>query len=448
MYSVGCPTTSVDVRRRPVVEYHRLDPADAAALASGLGGAAVVRQLRDAQLSRNLLLLKYVCQEWSADRGSLDAAVGVLAEAQRVQPQVFADLMSDPLVSAWLAKTTRRLRDPATTTAELAADLLHIGGLAASAAVSVGLECEVTGHTRRGRLTLPGLGEVLLTGEPDGSVPLRISDSMLMSPAAALVSPLREGGDGWLELRRLTADHDALSSTVTVEDGNPYRDGYHAAPSGRLTSVEVDAWQRLFAGAWELIGCCLPERASELAVGLRCLVPLVDDGRGAARSGTAWDSVGAVGLTRPRSAADFAVTLVHEFQHSKLSSALDLVTLYVPDGPERHAAPWRTDPRPTSGLIQGVYAFLGVADTWRALRAAPGLEELATRQFAVTREQVRRGLDALEGSAELTSAGRAFAAGMRSSLDSLLAQRLPPAVVERTAPVVQQQQAARSSAPR
>jgi len=62
--------------------------------------------------------------------------------------------------------------------------------------------------------------------------------------------------------------------------------------------------------------------------------------------------------------------MVHEFQHSKLW------------------APWRTDPRPLGGLLQGVYAFLGVADTWRALAARPALGDLAMREFAEAREQV------------------------------------------------------------
>jgi len=137
------------------------------------------------------------------------------------------------------------------------------------------------------------------------------------------------------------------------------------------------------------------------------------------------DSFGALGLTRPPSVPDFAVTLVHEFQHSKLGGLLDLVPLTVPDGGERHFAPWRTDPRPTGGLFQGIYAFLGVADTWRALRAEPALEHRATREFAVARHQVDAGLDALEASAELTTHGREFAEGLRAASDRLMAEPVP-----------------------
>jgi HEXXH motif-containing protein len=216
---------------------------------------------------------------------------------------------------------------------------------------------------------------------------------------------------------------------VDIEDGNPYRGGYHVPPAERLSDAEAEIWQELYGQAWELLARYSPARAAELGAGLRALVPLRDDDPGAARSGTARDSVGALGLTRPRSPEDFALTVVHEFQHSKLSATLDLVDLYASDGTERHFAPWRVDPRPTAGLIQGVYAFLAIADTWRAFRAAPGLQELATDQFSTAREQVRAGLAGLETSAELTPAGRQFTEGMRQALEPMLSERLPPSSV-------------------
>jgi uncharacterized protein len=181
----------------------------------------------------------------------------------------------------------------------------------------------------------------------------------------------------------------------------------------------------VFAEAWRLMVRYLPARAAEVAIGLRAVVPLVDLGDGAGRSGTARDSVGALGMTAPRSAEEFVVTLVHEFQHSKLSAVLDLIPLYRPDGTERHHAPWRTDPRPTSGLIQGVYAFLGVADAWRELRADPRLAPAAARELATVRDQVAEGLTALAASRELTEAGSRFAEAMFPVLESLLAEPLP-----------------------
>jgi HEXXH motif-containing protein len=226
---------------------------------------------------------------------------------------------------------------------------------------------------------------------------------------------------------------------VQIEDGNPYRNGYHVAPLGRLTSDEARAWHDVLSGAWELICEYLPRRADELTIGIRALVPLIDEGDGAARSGTARDSAGAIGLTWPHSVEDLAITLVHELQHSKLTGALDLLPLYNPRGTELHFAPWRTDARPTPGLIQGIFAFLGVAQAWGDLRAVPRLEDLATRQFATVREQVRAGLEAIERSRELTPHGHQFVAGMRTALDCLIAEPLPDEALRRAASSLNQQ---------
>ena len=399
------------------MRWHLLSPADLAALAAGHGGAPVVRELRTSQLSRHLLLLKYISERWPIEREGLDSAVAVLATAQQRDPLLYAELLGDPLVGAWLATTTRRLRAAESSAVPLSGDLLHLGAIAAAAAVRLQLDCELPAYARNGRLTLPTVGAAAV---PDGPTRIQVTGGR---------SVLLERG--WQPLRRLTASHDGLTATVTVEDGNPYRNGYHAPPSERLSDEEIRHWQGLFTGAWELLGRFHPGRAAELTAGLRALVPLVDDGSGAARSGTARDSIGALGLTRPRSAVDFAITIVHEARHSTLSAVLDLVDLYEPDGAELHFAPWRTDPRPTAGLIQGVYAFLGVADTWRGLRAAPGLEATATEQLAIVREQVRAGLAALESSRELTDLGRHFTHGLHEATERLFADPLPAAAVRK-----------------
>jgi hypothetical protein len=62
-----------------------------------------------------------------------------------------------------------------------------------------------------------------------------------------------------------------------------------------------------------------------------------------------------------------AETLVHEFQHLKLCGLMDMLPLIEPDD-EKVYAPWREDPRPVDGLLQGVYAHLGIARFWNAQR--------------------------------------------------------------------------------
>jgi uncharacterized protein len=137
------------------------------------------------------------------------------------------------------------------------------------------------------------------------------------------------------------------------------------------------------------------------------------------------------GLTRPATAADFAVTLVHEYQHSKLSALLDMTPLSDPDDQGRYFAPWRRDPRPLGGLLQGVYAFVGVADTWRALRGVDGVTGTAEQEFADARLQVDLTLAAVESSGALTEAGAVFVGHLRQFTDTLLTVPVDETVARR-----------------
>jgi len=403
--------------------YHYI-PADLFAdLASGLGGPAAIRQLVGAQHSKHLLLLRFITDAYSGNQDG-DTAVDILVEAERRDPRAVAALITDPMVGAWAARTTRRLLGyiDKRSTAPVAADLAQYGALAAAAAVRAGLDAELRTQALGGSVTLPTLGGAALGADGPAVVTVSAGRATVTGRSARVAVHALDAG--WWETRHLFAGHGGLVGSVAIEDGNPYRDCYHAPAADRLPAIEVQQWQDLFSEAWGLLVQYVPARAAELANGLRSVVPLVTGDDGMARSGTARDAFGTLGLTRPRSAAELAVTLVHEFQHSKLSVLLDLVPLYTPGGDERHFAPWRADARPTGGLIQGVYAFLGVADTWRALRSAPGLEELATREFAFAREQVAVGIAGLEASVELKPSGREFAGGLRKAVERLRTEQV------------------------
>lgn len=425
-----------------MTEYHRLDDRQLASLSSGLGERSALLELAGSRQSRYMLLIRFVVDSWPAGLPGRDAAIAALDRVQRQDASTFDDLMRDPMVGAWLATVTRKIARPCGERVPRAGDFLHLGALAAAGALRAGVDCELTGYVQRGRLTLPGVGEVMLRADLDGPVTMTVSGGSVAVAAASERVTVPDAGERWRALRRLTAGHGETLLSVRVEDGNPYRGAYHAAPSERLTAEEAERWQGLFAAAYDLIGSYSPERTTELVLGLRAVVPLVDSGDGGSHSGTARDSVGALGLTPPQAADDLAVTLVHEFQHSKLSAVLDVVRLHADKGVERHFAPWRTDARPTSGLLQGVYAFLGVAHLWHRLRAAPAFRQRAETEFANARVMVEQGMSALERSRELTPAGRQFVAGMRGALDTLLAEHLPAHALAAARSFLQERKAA------
>jgi HEXXH motif-containing protein len=408
-----------------MTEFHRLDDQQLASLSSGFGETSALLELAGSRQSRHMLLVRYLVEAWPDDLSGRDAAIAALDQVQRQDAAIFDDLMRDPMVGAWLAAVTRKIARPHGERVPRAGDFLHLGALAAAGALRAGVDCELTGYARRGRVTLPGAGEAVLRPDTDGLVTMTVTAGSITLAAASDRITVPDDGDCWRPLRQLTAGRGAARLSVRIEDGNPYRGTYHAAPSGRLTTGEVLRWQGLFAAAYDLVRSCSPERITELVLGLRAVVPLVDSGDGAARSGTARDSVGALGLTPPRAADDLLVTSIHELQHSKLSAVMDLVRLHSDDGVERHFAPWRTDARPTAALFQGVYAFLGVAHVWHRLRQASALQRRAESEFANARVMVEQGMAALERSRELTPAGVRFVAGMRGALDALLAEELP-----------------------
>jgi uncharacterized protein len=106
-----------------------------------------------------------------------------------------------------------------------------------------------------------------------------------------------------------------------------------------------------------------------------------------------------------------------------LAAILDIISLCDNSSELRFFAPWRIDPRPIQALLHGVYAFLGVADMWRALATDPETFPQAEARFARIRAQVASAADELATSALLTPAGERFVRGTRQQIDAL--QEIP-----------------------
>jgi uncharacterized protein len=112
-----------------------------------------------------------------------------------------------------------------------------------------------------------------------------------------------------------------------------------------------------------------------------------------------------------------ALLLMHEFQHVKLGAVLDLYDLFDPGDKRLYHAPWRMDPRPLEGLMQGTYAHLAVSEFWR-VRAGLGEYDQAeaAERHDHLREQAAAAIETLAGSGSLTPLGRYFVSKMRVSL--------------------------------
>lgn len=416
------PSELADVRPA-----HHVSETDFAALASGYGDAGLIDRLRAARLSKTLLCLRELLDAAPVNTTDLTrAGLFALAEIQRSRPDVVAETLSHPLVGAWAMHALRVLRGAR------ASDLLpetHYGQLSAiavAAAVRAGLPIELDVPVRDGFVLLPSLGR-LRVGTAAHRVRVVCSCDQVVVDGRLLPSDLSAEDAAWQPVRRFRLDVDDLPLAVQLDDLDTYRDCEGEGAAGRLTPESVSRWREQLLDAWTILVRQYPQYASPIARGLVSLVPLAATQRNRGVSATTRDAFGAVLVGPSPDPRWLALTLVHEFQHGKLWTLLDLVQLHEPDPVPRYYAPWRNDPRPLRGLLHGAYAFLGVTDFWRAQRTLPGNRVFANYEFARWRERVSRVLDVLAGSERLTAAGHHFLAGMRTTLTGWLEQRVPPA---------------------
>jgi HEXXH motif-containing protein len=424
---------------------HALPQPLLADLAEGDGGPAAIEALHAAQVSKHLQLIGALLGQWPGHQAEREAVTDALERARAQASDRFREVVGAPLVGAWASIANRAIRHGCAATA----DFTQLGALAVVACAAAGVDVEAVVPIRDGVVGLPGLG-ALCVGSDAASATAAVHAGRITVVVGGRRYPFPiegQGQDGWQLIHRLAANADRREIRLGLDDVDPYRHGHHAPPADRLAEVDVGRWQRRFTQAWRLLAQCAPARADELIAGLRTLVPLLQTEQGA-RSATLRHAFGVFGLTLPPTAEDFAVTMVHEFQHSKLSALLDLAPLSDADDKGRYFAPWRTDSRPLSGLLQGVYAFVGVADTWRTLRAADGIGQQAERQFAEVRLQVDRGLSSVESSGALTAVGTTVVSHLRRATDRLLAEPVPADVAraaERALDRIRQQWLARNN---
>ena len=430
---------------------HAVATADLQALAAGFGTASAVSQLAESQQSMRRVLLGAVYHSAVAAAIPGAAAVGlpaaweVLTRIDASSPEILADVLSHPYVRVWVVRCLEQLRLPprkrTSSASALAADLGHLGAIAAAAAIRAGFGARVTVPVLGGAVHLPTLGRLIL-GPPEQSAARSAPVVASVAVDAALVTvrtpdaacdlsrpdllagragaPDPAAASGWQPLRNLTAP----GIRVMLEDTDPYRDCHQWPAAPRLTDAEFANWQRAFAAAWAEIERDHAIYAPALAAGLRTVTPLSAAPAGRDVSATARQAFGAVAAALPADHCTLALLLMHEFQHVKLGAVLDLYDLYDATDNRLFRAPWRDDMRPLEGLLQGTYAHIAVTDFWRARRSAASgpAAKTAEAQFAHWRAQTAGAIESLAASGSLTPLGERFINGMRDSIAPMLTE--------------------------
>jgi hypothetical protein len=240
--------------------------------------------------------------------------------------------------------------------------------------------------------------------------------------------------DVWATAPRLRSTVAGRTLDVALDNGDPFLDRYARPRMDELSPGLLAYFRRRLQGAWRILVEHHPEYAGPIAAGLRMIVPLAVPAPGQWTSATNITAFGAVAMSVPGEDVVLAETLVHEIQHLKLCALLDLIPLLSGDSDRRCYAPWRSDPRPAGGLLQGAYAYLGVARFWRRHRlVARGDQALRAQvEFARWRSQAPAAVETLLDSGRLTAPGQRFATVMREQLAEWQSDPVPPPA-ERTA---------------
>jgi HEXXH motif-containing protein len=426
---------------------HVLPYAYFQSLSIGGGDSALVEYLWRTQLSRRKLLLNELFGEIERDGGLLGklpppaSVFQVLKAAQTANLAEVDQLLLHPEVGGWIAYTLRRRRGGAERYGHvpLWVDFGGVHILCLIAAARTGLAWQTRVPHRDGRVMLFGRGMAQFSGlsaeetiEAEtavGHITLRVGTTTIDVPAESA-----DGADDdvrWWGLRRLRVG-DSLPIDVCLDDIDPFRDLADPVPPRRLSEANAVLWWDLFDEAWKLLCDHHAETAKAVAAGVVSLVPLpLGDGR-ETRSASSGEAFGSVMLSQPPDPVTLACSLVHEFQHIKLGGLMHLMRLVESEDTERYYAPWRDDPRPLGGLLQGVYAFFGIAAFWRRHRQTASRADdrlIAEFEYAYTRTQTSEALDIVLASGGLTVAGRRFAEALLDQFQPWLSDEVDPSTL-------------------
>ncbi|GLY99913.1 HEXXH motif-containing putative peptide modification protein [Actinoplanes sp. NBRC 103695] len=412
--------SAVDERSAPSA--FRLSRDRLAELATGGGSPGTIRFLADTQYSRRqlaLLALRDLAVLDLRPLPSIDDAWAILDRAKARAPATFRSIIMYPPIGNWAAYAIREHSEGAgAESAPAWVDFGQIHAVALVVAAGCGLDWRTRVPLRSGRAILPGLGQASFdeADQWDSAVAETAGGGIRLSHGRTTVTvpaDPRQDGDGWQGLRILTTGTDPVLE-VALDDLDPLRDLADPVDPERLTDVEVAGWQSMLDGAWAMLCRDDPATARAMAAGaVSSLSPLgrADQaGDDEIRSASTAEAFGAILLSTPQDVVEFAAALVHEYRHIKLGCLMHLCALHHDDERPELYAPWRDDPRPIGGLVQGIYAFHGIAGFHRTRIAASDGVERRTAQFAyaLTRAQTIAGLAAARASDGLTELGREF----------------------------------------
>ena len=416
-----------------MITTHQLPEESFTALATGEGNPAVVQRLREVQLSKHLMLLPPSPRKLrlpTPDPPRSRPSAGLQAAAGRAARRpVYAGVALGPSAHRRLVARFPHPRDEG-----LPPDFGYLAAAAAAAAVRAGVPFELDVPVNDGRVLLPGLGHFHGIDQ-DSWARLRSDGERLtvgafsQVPCAALVPDdgSAEPVPHWQGVTSARAVADGQTWTTLLETTDQYLNRFALPMAAALSAEEVASWQACIQSAWEVLVRHHSSAAGSIAAGVSVIVPLAARSDTDLGSATNPAAIGAIAASLPPDPVMMAEILVHEFQHLKLCALQDMAPLTEPCD-ERVYAPWRQDPRPVGGLLQGVYAHLGIARFWGAQRQAETEPDAILRaqvMFERCRSMIEPATATLLRTGCLTSLGTRFVTMLHDEGQRLERRRFP-----------------------
>ena len=416
---------------------HRLPETAFAALAAGGGNSDVIRLLRESQQSKHTMLLHAIAGA-AGDADPAEPAIAafragyeLLARVQVTNPAAWTWLLSLPQIGGWANDGLIRLDQ------DTPPDFAYLACAAASGAVRAGVSFELDVPVRDGHVLLPGLGRIHVGRHTDASdepawIRLRGDGSELAAgddvtlPRAAMAPDygLGQPVPHWHGTPAVRTEADGLSWDVLLVTDDPYLDRYTIPMAAGLGAGQLEQWRQRVRSAFAVLARQHRWAAGPVADGVAVIVPLTPQSETDLITATSPAAFGAIGTSWPPDPVTLAETIVHEFQHVKLCGLLDLVSL-AESGGEKVYAPWRRDPRPAGGLLQGIYAHVGIVRFWAAQRYAETEPDDVLRaqvQFARWRPAIEAAAETLRKTGCLTAEGERFTELIRAEGQRLAAE--------------------------
>lgn len=389
------------------MSHHQLTRRVFAELAAGEGGRDAVNQLAAAEHSKHMILLVGVLNAAQGSEQYPLARQGydLLSAALRADRDAAEMVIRHPSVGVWARRTILACGDGPVIDGPEPGGLRVVG---AAAAIRAGLSAEIEVAVTGGRVMLPSLGAAMV---PPHTAIVRSDNGRAEVGPVKIPEFPHEDAPGWLGLRRIRAG----SLDVLIDDLDLFRMLDVPDLSPRLSAMQ--AWEDAFREAWPVLEHYHPVVAAEIAAAVSVIVPRSQPPTGVV-STTSPGAFGAIAMSLPPDPVTCAETLAHEIQHLKLGALLDMVRLTLPDDGRRYYAPWRDDPRPIGGLLQGAYAYLGVTGFWRRQGQLAGGHHRADAEYARWRAAVAKVVETLQSSGRLTELGLDFVSGMARTLSA------------------------------